>query len=64
MVITAPYMHDGRFTDLNAVLDHYNNGVKQLVTLAAQLQSGAKPELPFWFPKRPILIAFLSTLTD
>jgi len=57
-------MHDGRFKDLNAVLEHYNNGVKYSATLAAQLQSGAKPGIALSVSEKADLIAFLSTLTD
>ncbi|MBK8852428.1 MAG: c-type cytochrome [Saprospiraceae bacterium] len=64
VVITAPYMHDGRFKDLNAVLEHYNNGVKYSATLAAQLQSGVKPGIALSVSEKADLIAFLSTLTD
>jgi cytochrome c peroxidase len=48
IAVTAPYMHDGRFATLDAVLDHYASRVG--ITLAPQ--------------DRVDLIAFLETLTD
>lgn len=34
IAVTAPYMHDGRFATLEAVLDHYNEGIKVSTTLS------------------------------
>jgi cytochrome c peroxidase len=64
VAITAPYMHDGRLKDLNAVLDHYDNGVKYSATLATQLQTGPKPGIALSVSEKADLITFLSTLTD
>lgn len=50
VALTAPYMHDGRFATLDAVLDHY---------LAAQLRP-----LSLTAPERRDLLAFLDALTD
>jgi cytochrome c peroxidase len=51
--LTAPYMHDGRFTTLEQVVEHYSTGVKNHPNLSAQLK------LP-----NAALVAFLKTLTD
>jgi cytochrome c peroxidase len=48
IAITAPYMHDGRFATLDAVLDHYAS--RAGITLSSQDHAD--------------LIAFLQTLTD
>ena len=37
VVLTAPYMHDGRFATLDAVLDHYSHGVLDSPTLDMRL---------------------------
>lgn len=37
---TAPFMHDGRLKDLDAVLAHYNSGIKASATLAKELPTG------------------------
>ncbi|MBA2612130.1 MAG: c-type cytochrome [Bacteroidetes bacterium] len=58
---TAPYMHDGRFNTLNECLDHYTNGITNLINLDplipnSGLQLSAQEKLD--------IIAFLNTLTD
>lgn len=60
VALTAPYMHDGRFETLDAVLDHYTRGL--------QSSSGLDPVLatpPTLDPAdRRALIVFLQSLTD
>ena len=58
IALTAPYMHDGRFPTLDAVLDHYAR--------AAQSQVGDTRLRSFNLStdERADLIAFLNTLTD
>lgn len=58
--LTAPYMHDGRFQNLDEVLDHYQNGIQINETLAPELAEG----IPLNSPQREALKAFLHTLTD
>jgi cytochrome c peroxidase len=55
-----PYMHDGRFKTIAAVLKHYTSGVKQSQTLSVHLQ---KPIILSSNDKVD-LTAFLLTLTD
>jgi cytochrome c peroxidase len=55
-----PYMHDGRFKTLSAVLKHYTNGVKQSPSLSVHLQ---KP-IVLSSNDKVDLTAFLLTLTD
>lgn len=62
--LTAPYMHDGRFTTLGAVLNHYAEGVKPSATLAAELQQGGKPGIALTEAEKARIIDFLKTLTD
>lgn len=57
---TAPYMHDGRFITLDAVLDHYNNGVQPTPNLDPSLTNGIK----LTTQERQDLLAFLKTLSD
>lgn len=57
--ITAPYMHDGRFTTLEDVMSHYNNGIKPARNkdpLVSNLE--ISPDLQF------ALLEFMKTLTD
>jgi cytochrome c peroxidase len=58
IALTAPYMHDGRFATLAAVLDHYAKVAEQH-TGDPRLQSVALSS-----DERVDLIAFLETLTD
>lgn len=57
---TYPYMHDGRFTKLNQVLNHYTKGVNQSTTLALELKNG----INLTANEKVDLIAFLLTLND
>jgi cytochrome c peroxidase len=67
IAITAPYMHDGRFATLDAVLDHY-------AAIADQIRTGKVPPHVKVDPRlagfslsadeRSDLVAFLNTLTD
>ncbi|MGB1074854.1 MAG: cytochrome-c peroxidase [Flavobacteriales bacterium] len=63
IALTAPYMHDGRFSTLEEVVDHYNTGGVASATIdpfmkystgGLQLTDGQKSDI----------IAFLLTLTD
>ncbi len=64
--LTAPYMHDGRFTTLEQVVEHYNSGVQNHPTLAPALRDGnGNPvRLNFTEAEKAALVAFLKTLTD
>jgi cytochrome c peroxidase len=58
--LSRPYMHDGRFETLDAVLDHYSNGVKNAPNLSPGLAGG----ILLTNQEKADLIAFLKTLTD
>jgi cytochrome c peroxidase len=64
--MTAPYMHDGRFTTLEQVVEHYSSGVKNHPTLSQQLRlPNGQPRLANLSPQdKAALVAFLKTLTD
>lgn len=57
---TFPYMHDGRFSTLDKVLDHYATGVFASPTLDPLLQTGIQLSAQ----ERTDLLAFLNTLND
>lgn len=61
---TAPYMHDGRFQTLEAVLDHYSGGVMDSPTLDSALKRNATPGIRLTTQEKQQLISFLKTLTD
>ncbi|HND89712.1 MAG TPA: cytochrome c peroxidase [Saprospiraceae bacterium] len=62
---TGPYMHNGKFKTLEAVLQHYAGGVKDSPTLDPLLR---RPDGSLGIPLGPAeqskIIAFLKTLTD
>lgn len=65
VALTAPYMHDGRFTTLEAVIDHYNSGVKNSPTVEFLMQYNLQPGgLELTSQDKADLVAFLKTLTD
>ena len=59
LTLTPPYMHDGRFTTLRAVIDHYNAGAVGMPNRDPLLG-------PLGLDEKEIgdLIAFLEALTD
>ncbi|MEZ7515129.1 cytochrome-c peroxidase [Flavobacterium frigidarium] len=61
---SSPYMHDGRFGTLEAVLDHYSSGVNGSLTLDPILQNDGKIGIAISAKEKLQLIAFLKTLTD
>lgn len=60
IVLTYPYMHDGRFETLDKVLNHYSDSIKQSATLDASLIN----KISLTSSEKSKLIAFLNTLTD
>jgi cytochrome c peroxidase len=62
--LTAPYMHDGRFKTLEAVIDFYSEGVHQAANVDSKMgfahQRGARLS-PL---EKKQIIAFLHTLSD
>ena len=61
---TAPYMHDGRLFTLESVLEHYNSGVVNSVTLDPILSKKGTLGIPLSSTDKTKIIAFLKTLTD
>jgi cytochrome c peroxidase len=62
--LTAPYMHDGRFGTLEAVLNHYSNAVVNSATLDPILNQNGTLGIPLSTTEKTQIIAFLKTLTD
>ena len=64
---TAPYMHDGRFTTLEEVVDFYNDGIQNAPNLHPLLReqaTGRPLRLNLSSADKAALVAFLKTLTD
>lgn len=68
IALTAPYMHDGRFETLEAVLDHYNEHIQQSATLDPLIMEASNEingsSLALTDEEKQAIIAFLHTLTD
>ncbi|OOV17593.1 cytochrome-c peroxidase [Flavobacterium sp. LM4] len=62
--VTAPYMHDGRFGTLDAVLNHYASGVIDSQTLDPILKQNGKLGISLSDTEKKQIILFLKTLTD
>lgn len=60
VALTAPYMHDGRFSNLEQVLNHYTFGIQSSETLDPMLTQN----IGLNASERAAIIAFLHTLTD
>ena len=59
VAVTGPYMHDGRFPTLAAVIDHYSTGGKKHPNKDVRIQP-----LNLTASEKAALLAFLDTLTD
>ena len=59
--VTAPYGHDGRFTTLDALIDHYSDNAISDPNLGYVIPVGP---LKFTASEKAALVAFLKTLTD
>jgi cytochrome c peroxidase len=66
VVLTAPYMHDGRFATLDDVLEHYSRNIKPNSNLDDRLKNndGTPISLKINDDDKKAIIAFLGTLTD
>ncbi len=66
IALTAPYMHDGRFTNLAQVVTFYNSGIVSGPNLSPPLIGpGGQPlRLNLTTAQQAALVAFLNTLTD
>jgi cytochrome c peroxidase len=70
--LTAPYMHDGRFTTLEQVVEFYDSGVVAHPNLSGLLRippgnppaSGTPLRLNLTPAQKAALVAFMKTLTD
>jgi cytochrome c peroxidase len=68
VAVTGPYMHDGRFSNLQQVVAHYNNGIRNHPNLDPSLRTpgpnGQPLRLNLTQVQQDELVAFLNTLTD
>ncbi len=64
VALTAPYMHDGRFSTLEEVIEHYSSGIHPRETLDPNLAKHPGGGLQLNTADKAALVAFLKTLTD
>ncbi|MGB0146029.1 MAG: cytochrome-c peroxidase [Flavobacteriaceae bacterium] len=61
---TAPYMHDGRFSTLDEVIDHYSEGLVYSETISPLMKSVADGGVQLTAEEKSDLKAFLLSLSD
>jgi cytochrome c peroxidase len=64
IALTAPYMHDGRFTTLDEVIEHYSTGLVSSSTIDPLMEHLATAGVQLDSQERDLLKKFLMTLTD
>jgi cytochrome c peroxidase len=66
VLLTAPYMHDGRFATLEEVMEHYSENMSDHPNLDIRLKdgSGHAQKMNISPSEKQALIAFLNSLTD
>ena len=60
IAVSYPYMHDGRFRNLQTVLFHYSNGIVDSETVSPEVRGG----IAMTEDEKRNLVFFLKTLTD
>ncbi len=61
---TAPYMHDGRFYTLDAVMNFYSDNVEDQPNLDPLLKQNGHIGIPMNTQEKQYIISFLKTLSD
>jgi len=64
IALTAPYMHDGRFSTLDQVIDHYSTDLVSSPTIDPLMEHLATAGVQLDAQERDLLKKFLMTLTD
>ncbi len=64
VAVTFPYMHDGRFANLNEVIDFYDFGGHPSATIDPNMKAAGTEGRKWSQFERQSLIAFMQTLTD
>ncbi|MSP57412.1 MAG: cytochrome-c peroxidase [Flavobacteriaceae bacterium] len=65
IAVSGPYMHDGRFTTLEQVINHYSDNVQfQSATLNPMMSAHSNQQLKLSAEQKTDLKAFLLTMTD
>lgn len=64
LAFTAPYMHDGRFANLQEVLDFYSTGVRAGPAVDARMEFAHQGGVQLSQDEKASILAFLLTLSD
>jgi cytochrome c peroxidase len=64
IALTAPYMHDGRFSTLDQVIEHYSSGIHMSPTIDPLIEFGSQGGVQLDAQEKHLLKKFLLTLTD
>lgn len=66
IALSGPYMHDGRFSSLEEVVDFYSEGIQPHTNLNPLLRNGngQAKRMNFNDSEKEALVAYLETLTD
>jgi cytochrome c peroxidase len=64
LLFTAPYMHNGRFTTLEQVVEFYSTGLKFSATVDPLMKNVNRGGIQLTSQEKLDLVAFLKTLTD
>ena len=65
IAVRAPFMHDGRFSSLEEVVEFYNSGVQAHPNLDNRLMQNGNPRLlNLTEAEKTAMVVFLNTLTD
>ncbi len=64
IALSAPYMHDGRFKNLDEVIEHYSSGIHASSTIDPLIEFSSQGGVQLNAQEKYLLKRFLMTLTD
>jgi cytochrome c peroxidase len=64
IALSGPYMHDGRFSTLDQVIEHYSTGINQSSTIDPLIEYAFQGGVQLDSQEKNQLKQFLLTLTD
>jgi cytochrome c peroxidase len=64
IALSAPYMHDGRFKNLDEVIEHYSSGIHMSPTIDPLIEFANQGGVQLDAQEKQLLKTFLLTLTD
>ena len=64
IALSAPYMHDGRFKNLDEVIEHYSSGIHTSPTIDPLIEFSGQGGVQLDAQEKYLLKRFLMTLTD